>query len=168
VRRAASGHVRAKTYCISEFFSIKIVCEKSMADKGFQIDSRLRSLTVELHGLERDLKTGAISDISALQGFRHAVDEVRMTAWTAGELHNAQSERKELLASFLAAERIRRFAQMLRDLSADLEEQKVSWESGGVQTLFDSVNLLQTRLERLIRDHRATFRNLKNLKEDPR
>jgi hypothetical protein len=136
-----------------------------MADKSFQIDSRLRSLTAELRGLERDLKTGALSDISALQDFRHAIDEIRMTAWTAGELHNAQPGRKELLASFLAAERIRRFAQMLLDLSADLEEQKVSWESGGVQTLFDSVNVLQSRLERLIREHRASFRNLK---EDPR
>lgn len=133
-----------------------------MADKGFQIDSRLRSLTAEIRGLERDLKTGTISDASSLQDFRHAVDEVRMTAWTAGELHNAQPGRKELLASFLAAERIRRYAQMLRDLSVDLEHQSVNWESGGVQTLFDSVSVLQSRLERLIREHRANFRNLKD------
>lgn len=133
-----------------------------MADTGFQIDSRLRNLTAELRDLERDLKSGTISDISALHDFRHAVDEIRMTAWTASELHNAQPARKELLASFLAAERIRRFAQMLRDLSVDLEHQKVSWESGGVQTLFDSVNILQSRLDRLIRDHRAAFRNLKD------
>jgi hypothetical protein len=133
-----------------------------MADKGFQIDSRLRSLTAELRGLERDLKTGSISDVSSLQDFRHAVDEVRMTAWTAGELHNAQPGRKELLASFLAAERIRRYAQMLRDLSVDLEHQSVNWESGGVQTLFDSVSVLQSRLEHLIREHRANFRNLKD------
>ena len=133
-----------------------------MADKGFQVDSRLRSLTAEIRGLERDLKTGTISDASSLQDFRHAVDEIRMTAWTAGELHNAQPGRKELLASFLAAERIRRYAQMLRDLSVDLEHQSVSWESGGIQTLFDSVNALQSRLELLIREHRAGFRNLKD------
>jgi hypothetical protein len=133
-----------------------------MADKGFQIDSRLRSLTAELRGLGRDLKTGTISDVASLQDFRHVVDEVRMTAWTAGELHNAQPGRKELLASFLAAERIRRYAQMLRDLSVDLEHQSVSWESGGIQTLFDSVSVLQSRLERLIREHRASFRNLKD------
>src|ERR1700759_1995408 len=133
-----------------------------MADKGFQIDSRLRSLTVELRGLERDLKTGALSDGAALLDFRQVIDEVRMTAWTAGELFNAQPEKKELLASFLAAERIRRFAQMLRDLSTNLDQQEVSWESGGVQTLFDSVNALQTRLEKLIREHRAAFRNLKD------
>ena len=133
-----------------------------MADKGFQIDSRLRGLTEELRVMERDLKAGNISDFSALQDFRHALDELRMTAWTASEIHNAQPARKELLASFLAAERIRRFAQMLRDISTNLDQQEVSWESGGVQTLFDSVNALQTRLEKLIREHRAAFRNLKD------
>jgi hypothetical protein len=133
-----------------------------MADQGFHIASRLRTLTSELRTLEQDLKSGVISDVSALHDFRQAVDDIRMTAWTAGELHNAQPGRKELLASFLAAERIRRFAQMIRDLSLDLEQQDATWETGGIQTLFDSVSALQSRLERLIREHRATFRNLKD------
>jgi hypothetical protein len=133
-----------------------------MADKDFQIVSRLRALTAELRVAERDLKTGGISDAAALQEFRHAVDEIRMTSWTVSELQNAQPARKELMASFLAAERIRRFAQMIREVSIDLEHQEVTWESGGIQTLFDSVTLLQSRLDRLIREHRATFRNLKD------
>lgn len=133
-----------------------------MADQGFQLASRLRTLTTELRLLERDLRSGAITDVAALQEFRAALDEVRMTSWTSSELHNAQPGRKELLASFLAAERIRRFAQMMRDLSIDLEQEDVSWETGGIQTLFDSVALLQSRLERLIREHRAGFRNLKD------
>jgi hypothetical protein len=66
------------------------------------------------------------------------------------------------MASFLAAERIRRFAQMIRDFSLDLEHQDLTWESGGIQSLFDSVAVLQSRLERLIRQHRATYRNLKD------
>ena len=85
-----------------------------------------------------------------------------LTAWTASELQNVQPERKATLASFLAAERIRRFAQMIRDFSIDLEHQDLTWESGGVQALFDSVAALQSRLERLIRQHRANFRNLKD------
>src|ERR1700756_3753282 len=116
-----------------------------MADKGFQIVSRLRALTAELRVLERDLKTSGTFDAAALQEFRHAVDEIRMTSWTVSELQNAQPARKELMASFLAAERIRRFAQMIRELSIDLEHQDVTWESGGIQTLFDSVTLLQSR-----------------------
>jgi len=133
-----------------------------MAEQGFQLASRLRTLTAELRQLERDLKSGTISDASALQEFRTALDEIRMTSWTASELHNAQPGRKELLASFLAAERLRRFAQMLRDLSLDLDHEDVTWESGGIQTLFDSVTQLQSRLDRLIREHRAGFRNLKD------
>ena len=133
-----------------------------MADPGFQLASRLRTLTVELRLLEKDLRSSTISDASALQEFRTALDDIRMTAWTASELHNAQPGRKELLASFLAAERIRRFAQMMRDLSLDLEHKDMTWETGGIQTLFDSVALLQSRLDRLIREHRAGFRNLKD------
>ena len=143
---------------IPELFSIKLI----VSDRGFQIASRLRTLSSELRSLERDLKSGNISDVAALQDFRQATDEIRMTAWTVGELHNAQPGRKELLASFLAAERIRRFAQMIRDLSLDLEHEQMTWETGGIQTLFDSVTLLQSRLDRLIREHRANFRNLKD------
>ena len=133
-----------------------------MADSGFHLVSRLRALTAELRQLERELKSGRVSDTAALQDFRQAVDEARMTAWTASELQNIQSERKASLASFLAAERIRRFAQMIRDFSLDLEQQDLTWESGGVQALFDSVAALQSRLEKLIRQHRANFRNLKD------
>ena len=133
-----------------------------MADKGFQIASRLRTLSTELRSLERDLKSDAVVDAAALQEFRHSLDDIRMAAWTASELQNAQPARKELLGKFLAAERIRRFAQMIRDLSLDLEHQDVTWESGGIQTLFDSVSVLQARLDRLIREHRAAFRNLKD------
>ena len=133
-----------------------------MAEKGYQIASNLRTLTSALHAMERELKSGTISDPTALQEFRHALDEIRMTSWTASELHNAQPGRKELLASFLAAERIRRFAQMMRDLSLDMEQEDVTWESGGIQTLYDAVTHLQSKLDRLIRDHRANFRNLKD------
>jgi hypothetical protein len=152
------------TCCIPEQVSIKIGAGTRllMADHGFQIASRLRSLTAELRTLERELKSEKVSDIGALHEFRHAIDEIRMTAWTASELQNVQPERQETIASFLAAERIRRFAQMIRDFSIDLEHQDLTWESGGVQTLFDSVTALHSRLEGLIRLHRATFRNLKD------
>ena len=133
-----------------------------MGDNSFQIASRLRNLTVELRTLERDLKSGKVSDAAAMHEFRQAVDEIRMTAWTASELHNAQPERQATIATFLAAERIRRFAQMIRDFSVDLEHQDLTWETGGVQTLFDSASALQSRLDRLIRQHRSTFRNLKD------
>jgi hypothetical protein len=133
-----------------------------MADLGLQIVTKLRRLTAELHALERELKTEEVVDSAALHEFRHAIDEIRMTAWTVNELLNAQPERQATVATFLAAERIRRFAQMIREFSLDLEHQDLTWESGGVQTLFDSVTVLQSRLEKLVREHRAAFRNLKD------
>jgi hypothetical protein len=132
-----------------------------MADAGFVIAASLRRLTEELRMLERQLQTAPLSDFAALHDFRQALDEMRMTAWTVNELHVAQAEKKEALASFLAAERIRRFAQIIRDLCLDLEHEQLTWGSGGVQSLFDSVTLLQTRLERLVAQHRASFRDLK-------
>jgi hypothetical protein len=50
----------------------------------------------------------------------------------------------------------------MRDLSIDMEQEDVSWETGGIQTLYDAVTALQSRLDRLIRDHRANFRTLKD------
>jgi hypothetical protein len=43
-----------------------------------------------------------------------------------------------------------------------MEHEDVRWESGGIQTLYDAVTLLQSRLDRLIREHRANFRTLKD------
>lgn len=133
-----------------------------MADAGFVIAASLRKLTSELRVLERQLQTAPLSDLAALQEFRQALDEMRMTAWTVNELHIAQSEKKEALASFLAAERIRRFAHIIRDLCHDLENQQLTWGSGGVQTLFDSVTVLHSLLERLVQQHRAAFREVKD------
>jgi hypothetical protein len=133
-----------------------------MADAGFVIAASLRKLTSELRVLERQLQTAPLSDLTALQEFRQALDEMRMTAWTVNELHIAQSEKKEALASFLAAERIRRFAHIIRDLCHDLENQQLTWGSGGVQTLFDSVTVLHSLLERLVQQHRAAFREVKD------
>src|SRR5262249_18459057 len=149
-----------ETCCNAPDRGIKIF--RSMADQGFQLASRLRSLTAELRALERDLKSGVVSDGVALLDFRHPIHQAPLTAGTASELYNARPERQATLASFLAAERIRRFAQMIRDFSVDLEHQDLTWESGGVQTLFDSVAALQASLECLIREHRANFRNLKD------
>jgi len=137
---------------------------EKMPDQSFNLGSRLHALTTELRSLERDLKAGAASDVPAMHDLRQALDDLRMTAWTAAELHNARPERQATIASFLAAERIRRFAQMIRDFSTDLEHQDLTWESGGIQSLFDSVAALQSRLEKLIRQHRATYRNLKDEK----
>jgi hypothetical protein len=131
-------------------------------DAGFVITAMLRRLTSELRVLERQLQTSPLTDVAALHEFRQALDEMRLTAWTVNELHIAQSNRKAALASFLAAERIRRFAQIIKDLCGDLEHEQLTWGSSGIQSLYDSVTLLHSRLQRLVEKHRAGFRDIKD------
>src|SRR5258708_26774121 len=88
------------------------------------LSARLRSLTDELRTLDRELKLGPPSDVSLLQEFRLVLDNTRLTAWTVGELLNAREVQKDpgTALSFLTSERLRRFGQLAKDLSADIEQ----------------------------------------------
>jgi hypothetical protein len=81
------------------------------------ITAKLHDLTARLHSLDRGLKLNPPLDGLALLEFRHALDNVRMTAWTVTELLNARQSQKnpQAVISFLTAERLRRFGQMARD-----------------------------------------------------
>jgi hypothetical protein len=113
--------------------------------------SKLRSLTAGLRSLDRDLKAGASPTGNALREFRQTLDNVRMTAWTVSELLNARQTQKnpQTVISFLTAERLRRFSQMVKDLCSDLEHDGSSWPAQGVKALEDSLTLLRERLRKL-------------------
>jgi hypothetical protein len=114
----------------------------------------LISITSELRTLEKQLKCeDSALDKAALQEFRQAIDEVRLTAWTVNELMNAR-ESPESLLSFVASERMRRLSSMIRDLCADMDKQAYTWQSSGVQALSDAVLVLQSRITKLIARHR--------------
>ena len=112
------------------------------------INASLRSLTSLLHTLDRNLKSSSSFSGAALREFRWALDNVRMTAWTASELLNARQSRKnpQAVMSFMTAERLRRFSQMARNLSDDFEQSGASWPAEAVCDLADSLNLLRERL----------------------
>ncbi len=111
----------------------------------------IKQLTAELKRVEHRLKSEATPDPVALNEFRHAVDNVRLTAWSVSELINAEHTRKnpDTVMAFLAAERLRRFDQMVRNLCADIERRMVTFQTNGMHSLIDSVNMLQQRLTRL-------------------
>ena len=113
--------------------------------------SRLRSLTSRLRSLDRDLKSNPSLSGAALREFRQAVDNVRMTAWTVNELLNARESQKnpQAVISFLTAERLRRFSQMVRDLCGDLEQDGATWPDQGIKALKDSMTQLRERLSQL-------------------
>jgi len=114
----------------------------------------IKQLTSELKRVEHRLKSEAAPDAVTLNEFRHAVDNVRLTAWSVSELINAEHTKKnpETVMAFLAAERLRRFDQMVRNLSADIERRIVTLQTNGMHALIDSVNTLQQRLTQRFSD----------------
>jgi hypothetical protein len=113
--------------------------------------AKLIELTSELRALDRHLKSGQAPEGPLLREFRQALDHVRMTAWTTNELMDARHARKDPQAvlSFLTAERLRRFSQMVKDLCGDMEKDGLNWQTQGIQGLSESLKLLQDRLEKL-------------------
>src|ERR1700748_774026 len=98
------------------------------------LSERLQQLSTDLKEFELDLKSGVAPEATLLHEFREVLDNVRMTAWTAAELLNAEQAKKdpEKMLTFLAAERLRRSTQMLKDLCTDIDEQDVTWQTSGV------------------------------------
>src|SRR5260370_4284307 len=111
------------------------------------ISGKLRDLAAQLCSLDLDLKSNSFLDEVALREFRWALDNVRMTAWTVGELLNARRSQKNPAAviSFLTADLLRRLSQMARNLSDDFE-QNSSWPAEAVRDLANSLTLLRERL----------------------
>jgi hypothetical protein len=120
------------------------------------LSARLRSLTVDMRALDVDLKSDETPDVTLLQEFRSALDDVRLTAWTVSEVLTARQTGRnpEPVLSFLAAERLRRLARIMKDLSVDMDRQHFTWHTSGIQALSDSVILLQSKLTKLIAKHR--------------
>jgi hypothetical protein len=99
-----------------------------------------------------ELKAGHTPEGPALREFRQALDNVRMTAWTVNELMDARDLKKDphTVLSFLTAERLRRFGQMVEDLCADIEQDEVTAETRGIRPLFNAIRKLQERLNSLV------------------
>jgi hypothetical protein len=112
------------------------------------LSSELRQFSSELRRLEQRLQSDAAPDIVALHEFRHAVDNVRLTAWSVSELINAQQAKRnpDAVLTFLAAERLRRFDQMVRNLCADIDRRVITFHTDGMESLLDSVQTLHVRL----------------------
>jgi hypothetical protein len=124
---------------------------------------RLSRLTAELKTVELELKSGQTPDKGQLQEFRHMLDNARLTAWTVSEVLNAREREQDVekVLSFVVGERLRRATQMLRELGADIEREGLTWQTHGIQNLFETAEVLQVHLLKLIEDHRRTFEQVK-------
>jgi hypothetical protein len=123
------------------------------------ISSRLKEASSELREIDVALKAGPTPDLLLLQEFRQVLDNARLTAWTVTELLSAVESQKDpaKVLSFVAAERLRRSNQMLKDLCTDIDRQGVTWQTIGIQALFETVNSLQLQLHKLVEEHRGRF-----------
>lgn len=108
----------------------------------------LGDLIADLQAADKILKTSPDVDGAALRELRHALDNVRLTAWTVSELQNAREARKDTnaMASFLTAERLRRIRRMIDDLCADLGHDAASWPADSINDLQESLRVLGERL----------------------
>ncbi|HET7873135.1 MAG TPA: hypothetical protein VFL42_11530 [Terriglobales bacterium] len=133
-----------------------------MKESHLSLSSRLARIAQDLDSLDIDLKSGEEPEREVLEDFRKSVDEVRNTAWTIGELMNARAigEDRSVVLSFLAAERMRRFSQMVRNLAADIDDPLVTWETGGIQRCAESLAILQARLGKLLDEHRGRMKKI--------
>src|ERR1041385_4515836 len=118
---------------------------------------RLSRLTAELKTVELELKSGQTPDKAQLQDFRHMLDNARLTAWTVSEVLNAREREQDVekVLSFVVGERLRRATQMLKELGADIQREGLTWQTHGIQNLFEAAEVLQVHLLKLIEDQRT-------------
>lgn len=135
-----------------------------MANIRENLTLEIKQLTSELKRVEHRLKSEAAPDPVTLNAFRHAVDNVRLTAWSVSELINAEYTKKnpETVLAFLAAERLRRFDQMVRNLCGDIERRMITFQTNGMHSLIDSVNTLQERLTQRFSDRESQKYKIKD------
>ena len=113
-----------------------------------QLSERLQNITTELIDVETRLRSGEIADAALLLELREALDNLRLTAWTASELQRARemnTNTRELL-SFLAAERVRRLTRLASDLTNDLDNVAGYNDSEDARVLYQALSRLQERL----------------------
>ena len=112
------------------------------------LSSEVKLFAAELRRLEQRLKSEPMPDPMALNDLRHAVDNLRLTAWSVSELINAERIKKnpDTVMAFLSAERLRRFEQLVKSLCSDIERGLITVRTDGMGSLRESVNGLQQRL----------------------
>ncbi len=134
------------------------------------LSTELRQFSSELKRLEQRLKSEPPPDPVALNEFRHAVDNVRLTGWSVSELINAQHAKKnpDTVLAFLAAERLRRFNQLVKNLCADIDRRVITFQTNGIESLLESVEALDIRLRHCFSQRKSKPQNAAQLNSQQR
>ena len=124
------------------------------------LSAEIKHFSAELRRLEQRLKSEPTPDALALNELRHAVDNVRLTAWSVSELINAEQIKKDpdTVMAFLSAERLRRFDQLVKSLCSDIGRGLITVRTDGIGSLQGSVNCLQQRLAEAIKKRAQEYK----------
>jgi hypothetical protein len=116
------------------------------------ISERLKAATDELQKLEKLVVSGDCAP-RVLNDFRGAVDSIRQTAWAVQQWTVLQEQHRDpySVLGILEEERVRRAAQIARDLTLDLESMELGLETAGLAELFRAIEGLYSRLAPLFR-----------------
>jgi hypothetical protein len=119
-------------------------CQRRGASLGARLDAMVTALC----------EAQPVADASELDGrvqveFQHALDHIRHTASAVRQWFdaNAKSGDPYAVLPVLASQRVRRAAQLAKDLSLDLENLDVTVETEGLQDLYKAVGQLHRQLE---------------------
>lgn len=124
------------------------------------LSRELKHLSDALKRLDNRLQAEAAPDSVLLNEFRQSLDNLRLTVWSVTETINARriKEEPDHVLAFLSAERLRRADQMIRNLCGDIERRVITERNYGMNSLFDSVNVLQQRLARCLAERQSERR----------
>jgi hypothetical protein len=140
-----------------EGYSLGVAVELLIpSDSFWGVNFQLRKTSAELFRLEQEIRSGGI-DPRILTDFRDAVDHVRKTAWAVQEWQERQLQDHDptTVLPLLTTERIRRAAQLIDAIAADLASQEVTRETSGVTDLSQAVVRVHQLLADLLRDGEA-------------
>jgi hypothetical protein len=131
-----------------------------MINEPDNLTLQIKHLSDEIRRLERRLKSEPAPDPLVLNDFRHAVDNVRLTAWSVSELLNAHQFNKHpnTVLAFLSAERVRRFDQLVKNLCGDIEKGLITVETNGMQSLGESIDVLRHHLTQAAKRRLQTYK----------
>ncbi len=116
------------------------------------VSQRLKAATDELQKLEKLVVSGDCAP-QVLGDFRSAVDNIRQTAWAVQQWSELQQQHRDpyTVLGILSEERVRRAAQIAKDLTLDLESQDLGLETEGLANLFHAIEGLYGRLAPLFK-----------------
>jgi hypothetical protein len=122
------------------------------SDTFWGVNLQVKKTSVELQKLEKSLQSEGI-DFRLLNEFRDTVDTIRTTALAVQQLREFQLKGRDPseVVSIIVADRVRRATNLCQELVADLDADKVSSETKGVDELYASLEQACDRLRHLLK-----------------